>query len=309
VLGADSFKYWRGEDHKFFAPLSCEALLHRLLGSSDPVLRRDAAFLLSRLLWYEELSPERLSAKHGILSNWLNSATGENVYAFGDLVNALRQDAKPLVDSLDPENLWARIVGSQPTECYAWGHYLSRLSAGCTAHWRARAKGGIPRELLLQLTSRFAIADLYDVSKLIEGIGSFDREVALECMRVATPLMQQAFAADPFDAYTTTSDLHRWVLGLGIFGERRPTRAQKATSRHITDAIHPTRVVEGFLACRFGDWETYARLLDWVEKVNRKKHREIVSAIDWEGLDRRSASFWQSTTREFRLLLSHFDDG
>ena len=305
VLFADAFRYWSREGHRFFEPLALEGVLRRLLGSTDVIDRRDAAFVLSRLLWYGELSRDRLDAEHDILCRWLNSAAGENAYAFGDLVNELREGAKPLAEQVDPKSLWESIVRSRPSDGYAWGHFLSRLSASCTVDWRTRAKGAIPREPLLQLTSGFRISDLYDLSELIEGVGSLDRDVALECMRVATPLMQQAFANDPLDAYTTTSDLHRWVLGLGIFGEQRPSRGQKEISRRIADAIKPARFASDIIARRFGDWETVARLLDWVQKNNSKKHSEIVAAIDWEGLDRRSASFWPSPPREFRLLLSH----
>ena len=57
VLRADAFRCSRREEDKFFEPLNLEELLQRLLSSADTLARRDAAFLMSRLLWYQPDHP------------------------------------------------------------------------------------------------------------------------------------------------------------------------------------------------------------------------------------------------------------
>ena len=306
VLRADAFGHWRGDEDRFYEPPQLEALLERLLASSDALARRHAAFLMSRLLWYGEVGKERLRACFPRFREWLDAATGDNCYALGDLINAISGDRPydELVESMDPERLWSNVQGSQPSDGYGWGHFLGRLAYAGRRKWRARAVQAMDQERLRELVSQFTVDDLHDLSELIQGVASFDLGFGVECLQIAIPTLQEGVAADPFKAYCAVHELQYQVLGHGVFGDKRPSRTQKDFSRQITDAIRPTDVAAGIQSCRFGDWETYARLMTWVAAVNPDKHRSIVSAISWDELERRSVAFWQRPPREFRLLLS-----
>ena len=306
VLRADAFTYSRRDEDKFFESSKLEELLQRLLASDDVLERRDAASLISRLLWYRELDKDRLRVDFPTLREWLEAATAANCYALGSLVNEIGKDApdgEP-VSSMNPARLWDRIQTSQPSEGYAWGYFLDRLAYAGHRNWRTQATQALDRDRLLNLVSRFTAGDLEHLAELIRGLASFDSDFSLECVRRAIPSLQGGFAADAFKAYLAINVLQFEVLGHGIFGDQRPTKAQKHLSRQITDAISPTKIASGIETCRFGDWETYASLLHWVRTVNRRKHRSIVSAIAWDALERRSVDFWQQPPREFRLLLS-----
>ena len=306
VLRADAFRYSRREEDKFFEPLNLEELLQRLLSSADTLARRDAAFLMSRLLWYQELGKDKLRASFSMLREWLEAATAENCYALGDLVNSIGGEAPygELVSSMNPARVWSGIYASQPSKGYAWGHFLGRLAHAGDRNWRAQAIQALDRDCLRDLVSRFTANDLYDLSKFIQGIASFDLDFSIECARIAVPTLKDGFAADAIKAYSAAQELQRYVLGHGIFGDWRPSKVQKDLSQQITDAIRPKDIATGIESCRFGDWETYARLLEWVKAVNRDRHRSIVSAINWDALERRSVTLWQRPPRELRLLLS-----
>ena len=306
VLGADAFRYSRREEDKFFEPPNLEELLQRLLVSADALARRDAAFLISRLLWYQELGKDKLRTNFSTLREWLESATANNCYALGDLVNSIGSEAPydELVSSMNPKLMWSRVQTSQPSDGYAWGHFLGRLAYAGSSNWRNQATQALNRDHLRDLVSRFTAGDLHHLTGFIQGVASFDLDFSLECVRMAIPSLQGGFVADAFKAYRATYELQFVVLGHGIFVDQRPSKVQKDLSRQITDAIRPTDIVSGIVTCRFGDWESYARLLTWVQIVNRDKHRSIVSAIDWDALERRSVGLWQHPPREFRLLLS-----
>ena len=201
--------------------------------------------------------------------------------------------------------MWARVEAARPAEGYAWGHYLNRLAVAGGAEWRTRAKRSLPRGALQRVIGEFSANELDELAEFIQGVASFDRNVALDLIRRALPALRQGFADDALKAYLAVSNLQRWVLGHGLFDEKKPTRAQRELSRQITDAIEPRQLTAGILTCRFGDWESYARLLTWIRLVNRAKHRQIVAAFDWKELDRRSAAFWAAPPREFRLLLAN----
>ena len=308
VLGADAYLHRSLEQEGFFPPQLLDKLLSKLLCSSEAVARREASFLLSRLLWYQELLKDRLLAEASTLALWIESATGVNAYAIGDLLNSIHYPnevaAQQLVESINPEIVWACIVAGLPSDGYAWGHYLGRLAAAGGDEWRARMKTGMPKELLSRLISHFKPSDIEDLAGFVEGVGCFDFDFGLFCLQQTASVFQQAFADDAFKAYSAVRRLQFGLLGHGLFGEKNPTRIQRNISRLMTEGIHAKRIATGIVACRFGDWETYAWILDWVHKVNPKKHREIVAALDWDMLDARSLEFWTSPCREFRLLLS-----
>ena len=306
VLGTDAFLSLRRDEEKFFEPPKLKELLERLLASASPLARRDAAFLMSRLLWYRELGKDELYAHFPTLRDWLEAATAENCYALGDLVNNMGDEApnNELVTSMNPACLWHGVQTSQPQDGYAWGHFLGRLAYAGGSSWRAQATQALNRGAVQDLVRRFTTRDLDHLAAFIQGLASYDLDFGLECVRTALPSLQGGFEAGAFQAYRATQDLQYTVLGHGIFGDQRPSRAQMELSQKITDAIRPTDIATGISACRFGDWETYARILKWVQIVNRDKHRSIVSAVAWDDLERRSVSHWQHPPREFRLLLS-----
>ena len=306
VLRADAFSHWRGEEDRFYETPQLEALVQRLMASRDSFARRHAAFLMSRLLWYGEVGKDRLRAYFPRLREWLDAATGDNCYALGDLVNAMGGDRPydELVESMEPERLWSNVQDSRPSDGYGWGHFLGRLAYAGRRKWRARAVHAMEQDRLRELVSRFTVDDLRQLSELIRGLASFDLGFGVACLQIAIPTLQGGIAADAFKAYCAVRELQYHVLGHGLFGDKRPSRTQKNLSRQITEAIRPMDVTAGIQSCRFGDWETYAWLLRWVEAVNPAKHRSIVSAISWDELERRSVTFWQRPPREFRLLLS-----
>jgi hypothetical protein len=116
-------------------------------------------------------------------------------------------------------------------------------------------------------------------------------------------MIGQVYAENPLEALAETLDLRWFLLGESIFTRKLPTRRQRQLSRQITNSLLPDRVASGIVTCRYGDWERYAELLGWVRNVNPRKHREIVDAVDWQGLENRTATYWQRPPRELRLLL------
>ena len=152
VLGADAFRYSTCEEGKFFESPKLEELLRRLLASTDALARRDAAFLLSRLLWYQELDKDELCANFPTLREWIESATADNCYALANLVNNIGNGVPygELVGSMNPASLWSRVQASQPSDGYAWGHFpgptslrrWQRLASASDSNIRSRSPSG-----------------------------------------------------------------------------------------------------------------------------------------------------------------------
>ena len=311
VLGTNAFRNWRREEDRFFEPPHRKELLQRLLATSESLARRDAAFVISRLIWYRELSRDEVRGYFTTLHGWLEAAKGENCYAIGYLINTIgsKEPYNELVNSMNAARLWSCVRTARSKDGYAWGYFLSRLAHTCSSDWRTQATQAMDRSAIRDFVSRFTADDLDQLAMFIEGIASYDLDFALECMRTAIPSLQGGFAEDAFKAYSATLELGFFVLGHGLFGELSPSRVQKDISKKITDAICPSEIANGIYNCRFGDWEVYARLLHWIRSVNRKKHRTILTAVSWDALELRSANHWERPRREFRLLLSSLSTG
>lgn len=308
VLGADAFRYAGNDsDDRFYEPAQLEVLVRRLLDSRTALERRDAAFVFSRLLWYQELDKERLRADFSTLRNWFENATGENSYALGDLLNYLggKEPYSELVRLMDPSAVWHCLEDFETSAGYSWGHFLGRLAYAGGDDWRKRALSLADRDRLLELVARFTPRELEGLCEFILGLASFDRALGLDCVRQAVPALKTAFASSALGAYRATSDLEHRVLGHPLFSPPRPSKAQREISREFTNAIKPDDVASGIATCRFGDWEMYARLLNFVRRVNREKHRAIVAAVSWDALEKRCKQFWSHPPRELRLLLSN----
>jgi hypothetical protein len=306
VLRAHGFLYAR-RDQNFYEAEALEALVQRLLKSDGARERRDAAFVLSRLLWYQQLEKERLRADFQTLRMWLESASGEDCYALGDLLNYVGATAPydELVRFMDPAAVWRCLETLEPGTEYSWGRFLGRLAYAGGAEWRRRVAERAHQEKLLGLVGSVSVANVEGLAELVLGLASFDRALGMECLRQALPVLKEAYASNPLSAYRATSDLEHRLLGHPLFGPPRPSKLQRAISRELTEAIRPEAIASGITTCRFGDWEMYARLLSFVRLSNRQKHKAIVAAVPWDIMEKRCEPFWKQPPRELRLLLSY----
>jgi hypothetical protein len=293
----------------FLRANDADSLLRRCCAAAAGLERRDAAFLLSTLLWHRTFTPQALTPYQDVLKNWLETAEGVNVYGLGaminDLANADRSMVRLLVDSADARKIAGQLAVAHTSEGFAWGYLLDRLSrAG--EQWRSAMKAVLPQERIRALAAAFNRLEIADLSGYLKGIAALDQGLATECLRAAVPSLHAAFGNDPVEAFADINDIRWLVLGHHPFGDSTPTKAQRHLSKTITDAISPERMVTGICSCRYGDWERYAGLLYWIRQVNPAKHRAIVDRVDWDRLDVRAAELWPRPPREFRLLLHGF---
>jgi len=281
-------------------------LVQRCCGTTAGFERRDAAFLLSTLLWHRAVTPQALTQYEDVLKSWLETVQGVDAYGLGtmvnDLSNADKQAARLLVDSADASKIARQLAEARTAEGAAWGYFLGRLAVA-GEEWRTRMKAALPDDRIRALAAAFSHLEVAHLNGYLEGIAALDRSLATECLKAATPGLETAFADNPVEAFADINDIRWCILGHHPFGDSAPTKSQRRLSKTITQAIKPERVVAGLCSCRYGDWERYAGLLNWIRQVNPAKHRAIVDSVDWDRLEVRAAELWPRPPREFRLLL------
>ena len=79
--------------------------------------RRDAGFLLNRLIAHRVLSPDRLRPHFPVLARWVEAADGQNAgaiaWAVNNLYNESKTDAAELVEFVDPATITAHLAGAR----------------------------------------------------------------------------------------------------------------------------------------------------------------------------------------------------
>jgi hypothetical protein len=283
-----------------------EGLALRCCGATTGLERRDAAYLLSTLLWHHTVPSQAFAQHQDVLKGWLETVEGVDAYGLGrmvtDLGNADKQAARLLVDSADPTKIGLQLAAARTAERAAWGYFLERLGVA-GEQWRIRMKEALPQERTRSLAAAFNRFEIPHLNGYLRGIAALDRRLATECLKAAFPALKAAFADNPVQAFADINDLRWFILGHHPFGDSTPTKAQRRLSKTITDDISPERLGTGIISCRYGDWERYAGLLYWMRQVNPTKHQAVLDSMDWNRLDARAAEFWTHPPREFRLLL------
>jgi hypothetical protein len=283
-------------------------LLKRCFNVHTHAERRDACFVLANLLgWKDTTAFELVGGFSGQMRAWVAEANAEDAYGVASLLNNLFNDDKQLcrrfLDDIDPCPIAERLAGIDCKDGYAWGDLLGRLRCGCSQEWAARFSAHIPRERIREYVGRFHGEDLGRLSKFIDGIAGFDLDFALECLEKTLPLYNAGFGRDSLGTYRELGDLEYWVLGHPLFQRPNPSKRQRSIAKSMFDGIDSPTIVRQVLSCPFGDWEYYARLLGWVRGIHVAKIGQIVSAMDWRGLDDAIGDKWNVPPRELRLLL------
>jgi hypothetical protein len=290
-----------------------DSIVAHCLKQTGSIERRDAAFLLSRLIAHRVLLPERLRPHFAILARWVEAADGQNsgaiAWALNNLYNGSKTDAAELVELVDPATMDAHVAGARTADAYAWGYLLGRLWLAATQEWRDRLKALLPREKIESFIDRFQPEEVGGLSELLQSIGAIDLDFGEACLDRAVGVLKLSFARDPIDALTETRDLQWQYLGLNPFSDRRPTRRERNVSKKILDGLKPETVCKGICSCRFGEWRDYAELLMWVRRDHPANHKSIVAAMDWNWLSARMEALWNKPPLEMQQLLFSFAYG
>lgn len=284
------------------------AVLTRCFNAHTHIERRDACFVLANLLgWKGKTGAELLAGFSQQLRTWLVEANCEDVYGIACLVNNLHNNNKQLcqqfLKDVAPHSIAEKLPGIECKDGYDWGYFLGRLRCGCSQEWSDSFASSIERDSIRNYIDRFDSTKLAQLSEFILGIAAFDFDFGLKCLERAVPIYRAEFTRDALDTYGNMQDLKYRALGNPLFKKPNPSDRQRFIVKTMFEGIDPPTIVEQILTCPFGDWESYARLLEWVGRMHPAKIRQIIGVMDWNRLDSVIGDKWKTPPRELRLLL------
>jgi hypothetical protein len=299
--------FWRHEKTVVGAEIKSE-LVSRCFAARKHLEIRDACFVLERLLGRRDKAVlAQVLANRELLHSWIIGADLTDAYALGGAINNIHNDSPSegaaLLGGIDPKVIAAKIGAASPTSGYIWGNFISRLCVGKERGWRDAVASHLPREAMRRAVATVSSSQSDELPKYIEGVAGFDFDFGLELFEIATPILRAAIQRDSLGTFRELFDASLWLLGEGLFLDGKPTKRQRAISRHIFEGLDPEEVIGGILSCPFGEWENYSRLLSWVRRAHPSKHRAIAKAMNWAALEEIVGDKFEKPGREFSLLL------
>jgi hypothetical protein len=208
------------------------------------------------------------------------------------------------LERIDPKILAEKIGATPPISGYTWCHFVGRLSLAGN-DWRRAVASHLPRERIRRAIADVSPLECDELPSYMKAFAGFDFDFALELFELAAPTLSVAIRRNSIMAFHTLFESSHWLLGEGLFYDKKPTKRQRAISKRIFDGIEPAEVIRGIVTCPYGEWENYARLLGWVKRAHPSKHRELVRATNWAELDDAVSDKLEKPGREFGLLMAN----
>jgi len=281
----------------------------RCLAATTSEERRDAAFALSTLSRWRRTGLKDLTRHASTIGAWTNEADGESAYGIATLLNDTINESRDLLRAIlaysNPQSVAHALAKSEPSEGYAWGYLLTRLSFG-TDEWRDRFRNVLDAPAIFAMVEHSGKSEIIDLSKLAEGLVNFDEDLALAVAKKAVPMVADALTANPIQAFRDSQDLRWSVLGYyPHFLRRRPPKStQRRVARTLVKGVDPIPVARAISTSRRRDWEVFADMLFFVREVMLRHARKIAAAIEFDALDKATEGQWRDVPRELRLLIA-----
>ena len=284
-------------------------LISRCMAAQTHLEIRDSCLVIARLLGGRDKAVmTQVLANQEVIRSWIIGADVTDASALGQVINNMHNDSEELtadfLERIDPHDLAAKIGATPPISGYVWGYFVGRLSLG-PENWRSAVASHLPRERIRRAVTAVSPTECEELPTYVKAFAGFDFDFALELFELAAPILSVAIGRSSILTYHTLFESSHWLLGEGLFYDNKPTERQRAISKRIFDGIDSAEVIRGIVTCPYGEWENYARLFSWLRRAHPAKHRELVRAMDWTGLDRAVSDKLEKPGREFGLLMSN----
>ena len=127
----------------------------------------------------------------------------------------------------------------------------------------------------------------------------YDREFAFDILKLAVPLLQHAFAADPINGFSQIEHdivmcfLRVWDP-LGVYvGKHGPDRRQVEIARELCRQIDCKNAAEIISNASRREFQRAAHFLAFFRNVNKKQSAILCRQLDWNCIDKTIGDNWK----------------
>ena len=296
-----------------------ESLLDSVFLNLDDVIDEERrgyiAYFLERMfsLHREKNGRHYFRQNEQILAQWISVSTSKNAYPYAQLLNALNNERddtlKSFVSKINIASLLRNFFDSSVENLYEWAKLLDRL---------AYAYNEKERETFADLLKAPLSAKSQEVT--IKSVGVFYYSLA-EMFYLSPNLILELLSnnIDKFQILCSNKteeaidvfdfDFIDHVCGISHFSPHKPTKQQRDFSKKFVNAL-PVKEIANFISYSMPrNWHRIYDIGRLLYRENKKKYSKIVKAVDYDILNKTTASLWRMTDGDLHLLFCFISYG
>lgn len=286
---------------------------NRCINSNNDIDIRNSCFLFDTLIRFYDNAKKDIINKHlPLLAKWIEEVNHNTGYALSWLVNSIldyrekNSDINNKFEQLiDFKKLAKNINKSSYNDLGAMGKVLNRFFVFKDQKWKEDIINNINIQLLKEkIRSNKYKIDVYELSEFIVSMYYINAKIGIELYEVSEDVFTYNIKKSPLSSYEEMQEHLLWMIFVySMLDHKSPKKEYKGKAKILVKAIDAKLVASEICSSNRHDWERYARFIDWINRVDKSKTREIVKYIDYARINNNFNDYWREPPSEMKLLL------
>lgn len=286
----------------------------RCFSPKNDIEIRNSCFLLDTLInFYPKIKQQVFNTKIDILTNWIEQINYITGYALHDLINELLDYAEKnnvnnllLNRKIRFEKIADRINKSSYKDLGAIGYFLNRLFVFRENEWKKRITDNLNYESLIEkINARKLEVNIWEISVFNSSLYYLDKDKGKYLYDNIEEVYKYNFNNDSLHTYEALDYQLLWsFFGYSHFSEKKPQKDFILRAKRLISSIDVEKLADDICNSNRHDWERYARLIDWINRVDKNITKQIVKYMDFKTLNINLEKYWKEPPCEMRLLLT-----
>lgn len=289
-------------------------LKNRCFSSENDIEIRNSCFLLNTLIRFQPCIKQQIFDENiDIISKWIGQINYITGYALHNLVNELLDYSDEestnnllLQNKINYEKIALQINNSNHKDLGAIGYFLNRLFVFRNNEWKKEIVNNIDyKSLIEKINAKKFEIDIWGLSVFNSSLYYLDNEKGKYLYDNIETVYTYNFSREPLHTYEALDDELLWMFfGYSNFNEKKPKKEFNLRAKKLVSSINTRMLASKICESNRHDWERYARLIDWINKVDKNITKQIAQNIDYQKLNINLDKYWEYPPCEMRLILT-----
>lgn len=288
-----------------FTDKSCQELLRRCLTQETPENRKQAAFVIERILC-RRYNAFELFKDNPLLVQWVNGVDSTTAYAYSLLLNAVNNDLsnkKRFASILDLDTIMTQFKQVTAESLHEWAEFINRLSCFYYHKNESQIANILPRQELRIALASVKNDNLYGAFDMLSSLVHIDQAFAFDECDAIFPIIERSLGNDFIGTLNQIDwDFTAYILGAAFFGTR-PNELQKKAARKFAMSVTTDMIVECIVKGTPNDWHILNDVWGIILKYNNSAVKAVMRNIDLTLLDKVTQGMWETQDDNFVRML------